>query len=139
DPPFSRMDLISCRNLLIYLEPDLQRKVLPTLHYALKPEGFLLLGESESVGFLAEMFETVDKKYKVFSKKPGPPIHPYFTVRHPAERPKLPTFKSVGAPEHRDLQGNTNREVDRVTLSRYAPPAVLINGQLQILQFRGET
>src|SRR5438552_18129036 len=118
DPPFSRMDLISCRNLLIYLEPDLQRKVLPTLHYALKPEGFLLLGESESVGVLAELFETVDKKYKVFSKKPGLQAHPYFTVRHPAERSRLPAFKSAAAPEHRELQGNTNREADRVTLSR---------------------
>jgi two-component system CheB/CheR fusion protein len=69
DPPFSRMDLISCRNLMIYLEPSLQKKVLPTFHYALKPEGYLFLGASESVGGFTELFEPVDKKQKIFSRK----------------------------------------------------------------------
>ena len=69
DPPFSRMDLISCRNLLIYLEPSLQKKALPTFHYALKPEGFLFLGASESIGSFTDLFEPVDKKHKIYSKK----------------------------------------------------------------------
>src|SRR5207249_9951540 len=70
DPPFSRMNLIACRNLLIYLEQDLQRKILPTLHYALKPGGFLFLGESESVGSLADSFEPVDRPFpRVFFVK----------------------------------------------------------------------
>ena len=68
DPPFSRMDLISCRNLLIYLEPDLQKKALPTFHYALKPEGFLLLGASESIGGFTDLFEPVDKKHKTYCR-----------------------------------------------------------------------
>ena len=71
DPPFSRMDLISCRNLMIYLEPSLQKKVLPTFHYALKPEGYLFLGASESIGGFTELFEPVDKKQKIFSRKPA--------------------------------------------------------------------
>ena len=76
DPPFSRMDLISCRNLLIYLGPSLQKKAIPTFHYALKPGGFLLLGASESIGTFTELFEPVDKKFKIYSKKsaPTPPL-----------------------------------------------------------------
>ena len=69
DPPFSRMDLICCRNLLIYLEPALQKKALPALHYALKTEGFLFLGASESLGQFSNLFEPVDKKQKIFAKK----------------------------------------------------------------------
>src|SRR5665213_1123255 len=69
DPPFSKMDLICCRNLLIYLEPTLQKRALATFHYALKPEGFLFLGASESVGQFTDLFETVDKKQKIFSRK----------------------------------------------------------------------
>ncbi len=81
DPPFSRMDLISCRNLMIYLEPSLQKKMLPTFHYALKPDGFLFLGASESIGGFTDLFEPVGKKHKIFSKKAAPtgafqlPVH----------------------------------------------------------------
>ena len=63
------MDLICCRNRLIYVEPGVQRKALQTLHYALKPGGFLFLGASESVGQLTDLFEAVDKKQRIFSKK----------------------------------------------------------------------
>ena len=69
DPPFSRVDLICCRNLLIYLEPALQKKALAGFHYALKPDGFLFLGNSESVGELAGRFEPVDERHKIFAKK----------------------------------------------------------------------
>src|SRR5437870_2368138 len=139
DPPFSQMDLVSCRNLLIYLEQDLQRKILPTFHYALKPGGFLFLGESESTGSLADLFETVDKKHKIFSKKPGLTVHPHFVPRHPAEKREIPTPKPVGAPEGFPTHVDTQREADRVTLKRFAPPSVLIDAQLRVLQFRGET
>src|SRR5207244_4752328 len=115
DPPFSQMDLVSCRNLLIYLEQDLQRKILPTFHYALKPGGFLFLGESESTGSLADLFETVDKKHKIFSKKPGLTVHPHFVPRHPAEKREIPTPKAVGAPEGFPTHVDTQREADRVT------------------------
>ncbi len=69
DPPFSRMDLVSCRNLLIYLEPILQKKAIPTFHYALKPGGFLWLGASESIAGFTELFEPADKKQRIYSKK----------------------------------------------------------------------
>jgi len=69
DPPFSRMDLISCRNLLIYLEPLAQKRVIPLLHYALNPRGFMWLGSSETVGSATDLFEAEDKKHKFYSKK----------------------------------------------------------------------
>src|SRR5438093_8887440 len=139
DPPFSRMDLVSCRNLLIYLEQDLQRKILPTLHYALKPGGFLFLGESESIGSFADLFEPVDKKHKIFSKKPGLTAHPHFVPSHPAEKKEISSPKPPRAPEGFPTHIDTEREADRVTLSRFAPPRVLIDAQLRVLQFRGET
>lgn len=139
DPPFSRMDLISCRNMLIYLEADAQRKVLPTLHYALKLEGFLFLGESESPGPVADLFATVDRKYKIFCKKPGLTAHPHFAARHPGERKEIPAPGRPGAPEGFHAEVNARREADRVTLNRYAPPGVLLNAQGHVLQFRGET
>ena len=69
DPPFSRIDLISCRNLLIYLEPVLQQKIVPTLHYALKPTGFLWLGGSETIGTYRNLFETEDAKHKIYAQE----------------------------------------------------------------------
>src|SRR5262245_15350594 len=71
DPPFSRMDLVSCRNVLIYLDGQIHRRIIPTFHYALKPRGLLLLGSSESVGPFTELFAPLDKKFKVYEKRPA--------------------------------------------------------------------
>ena len=71
DPPFSQMDLVACRNLLIYIQPALQKKIVPILHYALKPSGFLVLGSSESLSAFPDLFSIVDKKHKIYSKKPA--------------------------------------------------------------------
>src|SRR5262249_16957978 len=71
DPPFSRLDLIACRNLLIYLDPALQRRIIHLLHYSLKPNGYLWLGSSESVTGYSELFEAEDAKHKIYSKKAG--------------------------------------------------------------------
>lgn len=142
DPPFSRMDIISCRNLLIYLEPSLQKKSLPTFHYALKPGGFLILGASESVGEFNDLFEIVDKKNKIFIKKatPTPPLHlpvsPRGTEAKRAPLP-MPVLQNAQGPGYTEL--NAQREADRVTVKRYAPPAVLVNADLQVMQFRGAT
>ena len=77
DPPFSQMDLVACRNLLIYIQPALQKKIIPILHYALKPSGFLVLGSSESLSAFPDLFSIVDKKHKIFSKKPAASRLPY--------------------------------------------------------------
>ena len=144
DPPFSRMDLVSCRNLLIYLEPSLQKKIIPVFHYALKPNGFLFLGSSESVGTYTDLFESVDKKHKIFSKKAAatPALRlPVPTAR--GERPTGPTAILAAARPgaQDDARGEliAQREADRIAINQFVPPSVLIDGQLQILQFRGPT
>lgn len=150
DPPFSRMDLISCRNLLIYLGPSLQKKALPTFHYALKPEGYLFLGASESVGGFTDLFESADKKQKIYCKKLAPPSGSHLPIRKSTPDPRptgdrtaapfvRQTRPRVGAPEGFNGEPDAQREADRVILSQYAPPSVLVNASLQVLQFRGAT
>jgi two-component system CheB/CheR fusion protein len=151
DPPFSRMDLISCRNLMIYLEPSLQKKALPTFHYALKPEGFLFLGASESIGNFTDLFEPVDKKQRIYSRKAAPTQMFHLPVKVQREEQAsrapsrqaaapLPTGDAPGeAPQGFRGELNAQREADRVTVNQFAPPGVLINAELQILQFRGPT
>ena len=73
DPPFSRLDLISCRNLLIYLDERLQKRVIPLFHYALNPAGFLFLGSSETVGEFGDLFAAVDRQSKLFQRRHEPP------------------------------------------------------------------
>jgi two-component system, chemotaxis family, CheB/CheR fusion protein len=87
DPPFSRLDIISCRNLLIYFDAGLQKKIFPVFHYALKPGGFLYLGASESVGGFTELFEPVDKKHKIYAKKAAPTPAFQLPARQDGERP----------------------------------------------------
>jgi two-component system CheB/CheR fusion protein len=146
DPPFSRIDLISCRNLLIYLEAGLQKKIMPAFHYALKPGGFLFLGASESVGPCTELFVPVDKKHKIFSKKVAPTSS--FRLTLPAARAPQPTLgprpfttveRAPGLPESLRLELDAQREADRLSVSQFAPPGVLINAQFQVVQFRGVT
>lgn len=141
DPPFSRMDLISCRNLLIYIEPELQKKILPTFHYALKPEGFLFLGASESVGGFANLFEPVDKKQKIFSRKLGTLLAYQLPVSygHPAEKKRVAAAKPGTDLDPLRVELNAQREADRVMVNQFAPPSVLINAELEVLQFRGST
>jgi two-component system CheB/CheR fusion protein len=141
DPPFSRMHLISCRNLLIYLQSNSQNSILPKFHYALRPKGFLFLGASESVASFPDLFEHVDRKHKIFSKKPGstPALHLGFAPRHPGQKEKMPTLAVAQGPKRSPPELNVEQEADRVTLSRHTPPGVLVNAELQVLQFRGDT
>ncbi len=139
DPPFSRMDVISCRNLLIYLEPDSHKKILPTLHYALKPNGFIFLGASETVGANADLFAPLDKKHRIYSKKPAAIRPPNLTLPTPySARERIDLTKMAPSPrEGSELEAQ--READRITLSKYGPAGVLVNAGLEILQFRGPT
>ena len=147
DPPFSRMDLVTCRNLLIYLEPEVQAKIIPVLHYALKPKGFLVLGASESIGRFAELFGAEEGKHKIFAKKPGSGRVPHLPL--PSTRSSGAPERSSAVPQHPrapaglDLAqtlGSTDvhKEADRL-LASFAPPAVLVDANLEILQFRGDT
>jgi two-component system CheB/CheR fusion protein len=147
DPPFSRLDLVSCRNLLIYLEPAVQKKAIPMFHYALKPGGFLLLGASESVGGFTDLFESIDKKHKIYAKKAAPQQPLPLPVRKDGDepitgpRPLVPLVPPPGPDlgEGARTELDAQREADRITVSQLAPPSVLVSADLQVLQFRGPT
>ncbi|HEY9710713.1 MAG TPA: chemotaxis protein CheB, partial [Oculatellaceae cyanobacterium] len=139
DPPFSKLDLISCRNVLIYLGPVLQKKVIPLFHYALKSTGFLMLGTSETTGKDSDLFALVDKKYKIYSRKVAPAYRLNFdfvTNHYPLE--KLNTNKKMNE-DSGDGFNDVQKEADQVVLSKYAPVSVIINNDLEIIQFRGQT
>jgi two-component system, chemotaxis family, CheB/CheR fusion protein len=135
DPPFSRLDLISCRNVLIYLGAPLQRKVMSVFHYALNPGRFLLLGSSESIGTYGDLFAVVDRRHKIYLKKSAPHrlLVDFDPVTTPASVERLPMQEEMMP------ASNIFREADRVMLSRFTPPGVLINEQMDVLQFRGRT
>jgi two-component system CheB/CheR fusion protein len=139
DPPFSRLDLVACRNMLIYLDPKLQRHLIPLLHYSLRGEGFLWLGGSETIGSYRDLFDLVDTKNKIYAKKAGAPNHVVLpatgkrwdgVARESAETRALAEAASAPDPQ---------READRILLNRYAPPGVVVNDQFDIVQFRGDT
>jgi two-component system, chemotaxis family, CheB/CheR fusion protein len=136
DPPFSRMNVVACRNLLIYLGPELQRKVMPILHYALKQNGFLFLGNAESVAGFPEFFVAVDKKYRIFVKKAvASKLRYNFSAnRYPRE------LGFSGRPTERnesEMSSDRKHEADGIVLRAYAPPGVVIDENMEILQFRG--
>ena len=136
DPPFSKMDLIVCRNLLIYLGVPLQKKVLAVFHYALKPNGYLMLGTSEAVEAASGMFRQVDKKHKLFSKLPSSTLPPFDFVR--VEKVE----EMVGGRSHTFAVSSATdltAEADQIVLSTFSPPGVVINSSFEILQFRGHT
>jgi len=140
DPPFSRLDLISCRNVLIYMGSDLQKRIIPIFHYALKPNGYLMLGSAESTGSFANLFALADQKGKIYSKKmAGLDLRgdPAFALK--AAPPKLLPWKESRDPEPPSPEVELFREADKITLSRYAPAGVLLNDALEVLQFRGHT
>ncbi len=135
DPPFSNLDLISCRNVLIYLSPTLQQKVIPLFHYSLKPTGFLLLGNSESTGD-SDLFTVVDKKQKIYERKLAPArLNFHFFNSDYSQKTiydqKMTELKSADL----DLQSLA----DQMVWNKYAPPGVVINSDMEVLQFRGET
>jgi two-component system CheB/CheR fusion protein len=136
DPPFSRMDLISCRNVLIYMGPVLQKKVMGIFHYALKPSGFLMQGKSESISGFADLFMVIDREHRICAKRAGEPS-PVFDLSVAAGFEKGMGL-AVGKLE---TQGrfDVQREADRIVLSQYAPAGLVVNESLHILHFRGQT
>jgi two-component system CheB/CheR fusion protein len=130
------LDLISCRNLLIYLDDIAQRRVLRTFHYALRPQGMLFFGPAESVAYSPELFEQVDSKSRVFRRMPNTGG----TIAARADGSGSKAFESEGSAEPLRVEGDTvPREADRLLLARFAPACVLVNQALTILQFRGQT
>jgi two-component system, chemotaxis family, CheB/CheR fusion protein len=136
DPPFSRLDLISCRNVLIYFEPAAQKKLIPYFHYALKPGGFLLLGGAETVGNFSDLFEPVDQKTKLFSKRPV--RSPYLTrMEGGLPDPRSADVLRDFAMQTALIQADPVRETDRLLMAKYCPPAIVVDSGMRIVQFRG--
>lgn len=142
DPPFSHMDLVSCRNLLIYIEPSFQQSVIPIFHYSLKPKGVLILGSSETVNPHRDLFEVDDAKNKIFIKKAATGRLPLGMPSSKISRSVLPhKGLTLQKPPRLDLEFgmDINCEADRLLLMRYAPTGVLIDAEFNIVQFRGNT
>ncbi|MFP5285021.1 MAG: CheR family methyltransferase, partial [Thermoanaerobaculia bacterium] len=138
DPPFSRLDLISCRNLLIYLESDLQKKVIPLFHYALRPGGFLFLGPSENLGGKPELFRTLDKRHRLFQSRD--------TVARPPVSFPLTERVRFGLRQGEDLsrrpvlrEREMARAYESILLENFAPACVVVNEQGDILYFSPRT
>ena len=138
DPPFSKLDLISCRNVLIYLEPVLQKRVLQIFHFALKPMGFLMVGASETIGQFPEFFSLVNQKYKIYRRKPHLGAMPLALGRRGLDEGMAAIAKLPGA-EGAWSKKDLYKEADSLVLNQFAPPGVLVNEEMEILQFRGET
>jgi two-component system, chemotaxis family, CheB/CheR fusion protein len=138
DPPFSRLDLISCRNLLIYLESDMQRRLLPLFHYALNPCGFLFLGPSENIASRSEYFRPIDLKHRIFQRKPTvlqAPVHVPLIDRGHVTKLQTTVAPQFNVPKEQTLA----RSIERLILEDYAPASVIINQQGDAMYFSGNT
>lgn len=130
DPPFSHIDLISCRNLMIYLGPEFQERILPILHYALVPEGFLFLGSSEGVSQNEVLFQSVSKSHSVFQRAPHTDEHVTLPLL-PSKTHSIPQRHSMIAPPV--VRNGLQRQVEARVLHDHAPPHVLVNEQGEAL------
>jgi two-component system CheB/CheR fusion protein len=133
DPPFSRLDLISCRNVMIYLGPDLQRKSIPLFHYALRPGGYLFLGPSESASSHKELFQPVDKRLRIFQRKetrlrPG--------MVFPLANFSRPRLDDRGNRPDGDEQ-SLPKQIERIILQRYRPACVTVRENGDAVYFSG--
>ncbi len=137
DPPFSRLDLISCRNVLIYLSSELHKRCIPQFHYALNPGGYLILGPAESVGLYDELFKLVDKKNKIYAKAATATPHKFDIIPQGYGVSQLPVKSIVG--RGAETGAGLLKVADRIMLSAYAPAAVVIDQNMHVQQFRGRT
>ena len=135
DPPFSRLDLISCRNLLIYLSGDLQKKIIPLFHYALNPDGMLFLGISEGIGEFSDLFEMMDRKARLYRRKPN----------HLRPRPivQFPHLTLSDAPPRFKAKPTVAKKLslreltEQALLKEVAPVALLVNEKGDLLYLHG--
>jgi two-component system CheB/CheR fusion protein len=137
DPPFSRLDLLSCRNVLIYCGQALQRRVLAAAHYSLNQPGYLLLGSAESAAGVPRWFAPASPDGRLFLRKPEPS-----SFRLAPRAGAAPLAGPRPAPDDASspgTDGDLSRHVDELVLARYGPPGVVVNEHLEVLQFRGRT
>ena len=135
DPPFSRLDLVSCRNVLIYMDASLQKKILPVFHYTLNKDGYLFLGSSETIGEFTDLFSAENAKWKIYKRKSE-------VIEKGVDIPALPTkgvFLSDRKEEKKDYREiNIIQLAEREILNKYAPAFALINEKHEILYVNGK-
>jgi two-component system CheB/CheR fusion protein len=138
DPPFSRLSLLCCRNLLIYLDTEAQKKLLPLFHYTLNPGGILVLGSSETIGGFSNIFKTLDKKWKIFSRIEVPP-----SMRQMVDFPSGPSVSNAQektSPAQLPVRPtDIGQLAQKAVLEQFAPTSVLVNGKGDILHIMGRT
>jgi two-component system CheB/CheR fusion protein len=137
DPPFSRLDLLVCRNFLIYLNPDMQKRLISLFHLVLKPGGFLFLGASETAGPNSELFTPVDKKWKIFQRQESSrredTLFPFTTPVRKLTRAAIPR-------QPVDAEGPTpDAAADRILIERYSPACVVVNERYEVLHIASRT
>jgi chemotaxis methyl-accepting protein methylase len=135
DPPFTKLDILSCRNLLIYFRTSLQQKMLPLFHYALNPGGLLVLGSAETVGNFGQHFATLDQRCRIYRRSPQAmsTSEVQFTMPTPSATPPLP------APQTHDAAEHIGQLTDQLIQQTWAPAAVLVNADGDILYVSGRT
>ena len=139
DPPFSRLNLISCRNVLIYFGPRLQRQVIATFHYALQPGGYLLLGSSEALSGFPDLFSLVDKQLKFFQKSTLRSTSAQVIARGFAKEKPAAGFALEAASSLTGDKFNVEKDAERIVLSEYAPAWVVVNESFEIIHTKGDT
>jgi len=137
DPPFSHLDLVSCRNLLIYLDEVAQRRIVQAFHFALEPQGVLMIGPAESIAQSSDLFEQVDKRFRIYRRRPGSGQGTVGQYRG-GSRPAALASPEGDLPLRVEAE-SLSREADRWLLSRYAPASLVLDVALNIRQFRGRT
>jgi two-component system CheB/CheR fusion protein len=137
DPPFAKLDLISCRNVLIYFGDELHQRLVPMFHYCLNRGGFLLLGRSENLTGFGELFEAADLQHRIFSRL-GDGRHIPFTRALPGRGAISVASSSAHHPLSRPA-AEAQRQADHLLLARFAPPGVVVNERFEVVHFRGRT
>jgi len=136
DPPFTHLDIITCRNLMIYLGPELQKKLIPLFHYSLKAGGILMLGSAESVGNFTDLFETLDNSARIFQRGSSP-LRPQALEFPSRALPRdAETFKDA---ERNPAPDNLQRVAEQLLLQQFSPAAVLVTAAGDVLYSSGDT
>ena len=138
DPPFTKIDILSCRNLLIYMTPELQKTLLTLFHHSLNPDGVLFLGSAETIGNLTDLFKPIEEKLRLYRRLNSNPNYGLFKF------PSLGLRYSLDNQEADLTQANTQEQVtnleevaNQFIMQRYAPAAVLVNNKGDILYTSG--
>ncbi len=140
DPPFSNINIVSCRNLLIYLDTAAQRRVFGVLHYALRPGGILILGSSESTGRADNLFSPIDRDTRIYTRRTGATnfLEPFTQRKDGATEPRLPGEASDNLQQTQAPESTLRREIDRLMVERFSPTSIVVNKDLDVVFVRGD-